>query len=82
MLSEEFLIERGYCCGHGCLMCPYEPKHTKGNTVMSKKNKKKKIYIKMKDFPIPPTRVEKDKRKKSRQQEKIDLKKNINKDNL
>ena len=45
-------------------------------------NKKKKIYIKMKDFPIPPTRVEKDKRKKSRQQEKIDLNKNINKDNL
>tara|TARA_Y100000114_G_C11679534_1_gene287897 strand:- start:112 stop:825 length:714 start_codon:yes stop_codon:yes gene_type:complete len=35
MLSREFLIERGYCCGHGCLMCPYEPKHTKGNTIMS-----------------------------------------------
>ena len=32
MLSREFLIKRGYCCGHGCLMCPYEPKHTKGNT--------------------------------------------------
>ena len=32
MLSREFLTERGYCCGLGCLMCPYEPKHTKGNT--------------------------------------------------
>ena len=32
MLSQEFLINRGYCCGHGCLMCPYEPKHTKGST--------------------------------------------------
>ena len=32
MLSREFLIQRGYCCGHGCLMCPYEPKHTEGNT--------------------------------------------------
>ena len=32
MLSKEFLLERGYCCGLGCLMCPYEPKHTKGNT--------------------------------------------------
>ena len=32
MLSREFLIQRGYCCGHGCLMCPYEPKHTKGVT--------------------------------------------------
>ena len=35
MLSREFLVQRGYCCGHGCLMCPYEPKHTKGNTIMS-----------------------------------------------
>ena len=32
MLSREFLLERGYCCGHGCLMCPYEPKHIKNNT--------------------------------------------------
>ena len=32
MLSREFLLERGYCCGHGCLMCPYIPKHKKGNT--------------------------------------------------
>ncbi len=40
MLSKEFLIERGYCCGHGCLMCPYEPKHTKGNTKLNGKNKK------------------------------------------
>ena len=30
MLSRDFLIERGYCCGHGCLMCPYIPKHLKG----------------------------------------------------
>ena len=41
MLSQEFLIERGYCCGHGCLMCPYIPKHTKGNTNM----KQSKILI-------------------------------------
>jgi len=31
VLSKEFLLERGYCCGHGCLMCPYEPKHIEGN---------------------------------------------------
>ena len=36
MLSKEFLIERGYCCGHGCLMCPYVPKHIKGNMIMNK----------------------------------------------
>ena len=35
MLSREFLIERGYCCGHGCLMCPYEPKHIKDNTKLN-----------------------------------------------
>ena len=34
MLSKEFLTQRGYCCGHGCLMCPYEPKHQKGNTML------------------------------------------------
>ena len=35
MLSREFLTERGYCCGHGCLMCPYEPKHIKDNTKLN-----------------------------------------------
>jgi len=34
MLSREYLTERGYCCGHGCLMCPYEPKHIKDNTTL------------------------------------------------
>ena len=32
MLSREFLIQRGYCCVLGCLICPYKPKHTEGNT--------------------------------------------------
>ncbi len=36
MLSRQFLVDRGYCCGHGCLMCPYIPKHIKGNTNMKK----------------------------------------------
>ncbi len=31
----------------------------------------------MSDFPIPTTKVHKDKRRKSRQQEKIDLNKEI-----
>jgi len=43
MLSQEFLIQRGYCCGHGCLMCPYEPKHTEGNTNMSSKSLEERI---------------------------------------
>ena len=37
MLSREFLLERGECCGNGCLMCPYEPKHEKGTTNTMKK---------------------------------------------
>jgi len=31
MLSKQFLIKRKRCCGNGCLMCPYIPKHTKGS---------------------------------------------------
>ena len=31
MLSEQFLIKQKQCCGNGCLMCPYLPKHTKGS---------------------------------------------------
>lgn len=30
-LTKEFLIQRGYCCGHKCINCPYVPKHTKGS---------------------------------------------------
>jgi hypothetical protein len=34
VLTEHYLLERGYCCGSGCLNCPYnyenvpEPKKT------------------------------------------------------
>ena len=28
MLSRIFLIKQGYCCGHKCLMCPYEDMHS------------------------------------------------------
>jgi UV DNA damage endonuclease len=31
MLSKQFLIKRKQCCGNGCFMCPYIPKHTKGS---------------------------------------------------
>tara|TARA_S200000501_G_scaffold37671_1_gene31078 strand:+ start:70 stop:237 length:168 start_codon:yes stop_codon:yes gene_type:complete len=29
MLSRLFLLKNGKCCGNGCFMCPYEPKHSK-----------------------------------------------------
>ena len=37
MLSRLFLIKNKKCCGEGCLMCPYEPKHTKNTNQISKK---------------------------------------------
>lgn len=24
VLTEEFHLKKGYCCGNGCLHCPYE----------------------------------------------------------
>jgi hypothetical protein len=32
IMSENYLRDRGYCCGNGCKNCPYFPKATKGNT--------------------------------------------------
>ena len=32
MLSREYLIKLGECCGEGCLMCPYEPDNKEGPT--------------------------------------------------
>ena len=38
MLSREFLIEQGECCGNECCMCPYEPIYQKGSTKMNDKS--------------------------------------------
>tara|TARA_B110000438_G_scaffold298413_1_gene346623 strand:+ start:558 stop:704 length:147 start_codon:yes stop_codon:yes gene_type:complete len=37
MLSKEFLTERGHCCGNGCFMCPYSPRHLENNTKLMSK---------------------------------------------
>ncbi|MGX5819933.1 DUF5522 domain-containing protein [Chitinophaga lutea] len=33
VLTEKYLLDRGYCCGNGCLHCPYDyenvPEHKK-----------------------------------------------------
>jgi hypothetical protein len=34
VMSEDYHIKRGSCCGNGCLHCPYEPKHERGNKVL------------------------------------------------
>ncbi|QZT38831.1 hypothetical protein K5X82_07990 [Halosquirtibacter xylanolyticus] len=31
VMTETFLIKKGYCCGNGCKHCPYDPTATKGN---------------------------------------------------
>lgn len=43
VFTPDYLTSRGSCCGNGCLRCPYEPLHVKGNT------KLKDIYIKSKE---------------------------------
>ena len=37
VMTEEYHIKRGYCCGSGCRHCPFEPKTQRGNTTLSKK---------------------------------------------
>jgi len=36
VMTEEFLIRRGWCCSNGCRHCPYWPKAQKGNTQLRK----------------------------------------------
>jgi len=38
VFTEEYHIERGYCCGNGCRHCVYDPKYVKGNTKIKKGN--------------------------------------------
>lgn len=41
VMTEEYHLNRGYCCGSGCLRCPYEPRHQRGNQLVSEKFIKK-----------------------------------------
>jgi hypothetical protein len=31
VMTEYYLVKRGYCCSNGCKHCPYSPKAVKGN---------------------------------------------------
>lgn len=31
IMTEFYLVKRGYCCSNGCKNCPYSPKSMKGN---------------------------------------------------
>lgn len=32
VFSREYHLRRAYGCGSGCLHCPFEPRHQRGNT--------------------------------------------------
>ena len=32
VMTEQYHIKRGNCCGNGCRHCPYWPTHQKSNT--------------------------------------------------
>lgn len=36
MLSRLILLKNSRCCGEGCLMCPYDPKHVKNSNIIKK----------------------------------------------
>ena len=36
VFTELYHKQRGYCCGSKCTNCPYDPKHQKDNTKLSK----------------------------------------------
>jgi hypothetical protein len=37
VMTEEYHIKRGYCCGNGCRHCPFTPKSIKGNSTLIEK---------------------------------------------
>ena len=41
VLTEKYLKERGYCCGNGCLHCPYDYKNVPAQQRQHLLNKRK-----------------------------------------
>lgn len=37
VMTEQFHIRRGFCCGNGCRHCPYHPKHERGSITLIEK---------------------------------------------
>jgi hypothetical protein len=36
VFTEQFHIERGFCCGNYCKHCPFDPPYQKRNTTIKK----------------------------------------------
>jgi hypothetical protein len=41
IMTEDYHINRGYCCGSGCRHCAYEPRAVRGTTTLQEKFQKK-----------------------------------------
>ena len=45
VLTEKYHLQRGFCCGNGCMHCPYNYKMVaepyKSNLIAKRKNEKK-----------------------------------------
>jgi hypothetical protein len=41
VLTEKFLVNRGWCCSNGCRHCPYSPQYIKGSTELKEDVKKR-----------------------------------------
>lgn len=41
VMTELYLVKRGYCCSNGCKHCPYSPKAVKGNRKLRPELEKK-----------------------------------------
>lgn len=37
VLTKKYLLERGYCCGNGCLHCPYDHVNVLKEKIISSK---------------------------------------------
>jgi hypothetical protein len=45
IMTENYHVKRGYCCGNKCRHCCFYPKYIKGNTIIDQNNKNDDIYI-------------------------------------
>lgn len=46
IMTESYLVKRGYCCGNGCKHCPYDPKARKGNRTLRPDIQKNSNHLK------------------------------------
>jgi 2-iminoacetate synthase ThiH len=49
VFNAEYLLKRGYCCGNGCLHCPFDYKNVLDLEKKRKLLEKKEIEVKKKN---------------------------------